>query len=97
MSWSAQYEWNEDGLLVLKSESNLATLEAEQQHDEALIAFANIMDSGAMGNFDKYTYSLTLSGHANEKHEPAEGWANDCLTLTITQTGLRKVDANESE
>lgn len=97
MSWSAQYEWNEDGLLVLKNESGLNTLEAEEQHDEALIAFANIMDSRAMGNFEKYTYYLTLSGHANKNHEPTDGWANDCLTITIAQTGLRKVDANESE
>jgi len=97
MSWSAQYNLQEDGELVLAFESGLGTKEADMQHDAALMAFANVLDFGALGDFYKYTYTLTLSGHANPGHEPTDGWANDQLSMVIAQTGLRKEDENEGE
>lgn len=45
---------------------------------EALVA------SGAIGGAGK-DYRISLSGHANPGHEPRAGYANDCVTVSITQ------------
>lgn len=29
--------------------------------------------------------SVSISGHANPGHKPAEGWANDFVAVTVTQ------------
>lgn len=28
---------------------------------------------------------VTISGHANPNHEPAEGWSRDMITITVSQ------------
>lgn len=30
--------------------------------------------------------SISISGHANPGHGPKEGWANDCLTISVAVT-----------
>ena len=59
-----------------------------EEHDEEFrlgIKLANeIIDSGLVGSGDK-EYHINLSGHVNPNHEPAPGWANDCLTVTVSQ------------
>ncbi|HWV45479.1 MAG TPA: hypothetical protein VN039_05545 [Nitrospira sp.] len=57
-----------------------------EQYREALSAAFGILLSGVVGGKDK-NYTINLSGHGNEGHEPASGWANDMLSITISQVG----------
>lgn len=44
-----------------------------------------LVDSGAVGDPEHFDFTVTLSGHANDGHEPREGWANDCATISVYQ------------
>lgn len=55
----------------------------QQQVDLALSLVKEIAASGVVGTDKKFI--LSLSGHANEDHEPKSGWANDCMTIQISQ------------
>jgi hypothetical protein len=44
----------------------------------------DLIEKGAVGNSSK-TFNVTLSGHANPDHEPAEGWANDMVSISVSQ------------
>jgi hypothetical protein len=54
--------------------------EVKQQIEAALAASKLIYESGCVG---EGVVSLSLSGHANEGHEPREGWAYDMLTVNV--------------
>lgn len=64
----------EDGL----DEHVCEQVKAAREAAKALVA------SGAVGDGDK-AFTVTLSGHSNEGHEPADGWANDCVTVNVVQ------------
>lgn len=34
---------------------------------------------------ESFDFRVNLSGHANEDHRPAKGWANDAITVSVTQ------------
>jgi hypothetical protein len=36
-------------------------------------------------NADGVHYNVSVSGHANEGHVPASGWANDTISVSVTQ------------
>lgn len=58
--------------------------EATEQVSAAVAAAKGLISSGALGS--GYTYSVSLYGHANAGHAPADGWANDSVTITVTQS-----------
>ena len=45
----------------------------------------DLVATGALGDPMKHKFSVSLVGHANPGHEPAEGWANDSVTISISQ------------
>jgi len=55
-----------------------------EQINAARAAAKGLIASGLVGDGDK-AFTVTLSGHSNEGHEPADGWANDCVTVAISQ------------
>lgn len=55
------------------------------QFGHASEAAAEIIDSGVLGDPDKYRFNVSLVGHANPNHEPRDGWANDSISISISQ------------
>lgn len=49
-----------------------------------------IVESGAVGGGEAYT--ISLYGHANDGHQPQAGYANDTVTVSVTQTTAAAVD-----
>lgn len=87
MSWTASATIKDTADLS-KLEDSLADLtnESREQYEVACDAVQTILDSGALGRVDgSRSFAISLSGHANAGHEPAEGWANDALTISIAQ------------
>lgn len=84
MSWGATYTvvGNEGQYKIEPSGVN--SDEAKEQFDKAILLVRNIIDSEVLGDRD-LSYRVNLSGHANPKHEKTPGWANDCLTISISQ------------
>lgn len=86
MSWSASgtfsnswYDYNKPTTI-----NNVESPEHKQQYAKALLAVTELIDSGALGD-PGGKYSFNVSGHANPDHQPAPGWANDSLTISISQ------------
>lgn len=61
----------------------VVTTEAAEQVGIAVAGAKAILSSGAVGTGKRF--SVALSGHANAGHEPTPGWANDCITVSVTQ------------
>jgi hypothetical protein len=90
MSWSEHFpnhDANEEFSPSTHTESNPWHLE---QFQAARWAADDLIDSGVVGDADKFLFSVSLSGHGNENHEPAEGWANDAITVSIYQAGPKE-------
>lgn len=51
-----------------------------EQITEAIAAVSGIVDSGAVGK----QVTVSMYGHANAGHEPADGWANETVTITVS-------------
>jgi hypothetical protein len=62
--------------------------ESLEQLRAAKVAVADLLDSGCVGG---PPVLISFSGHANPGHRPAEGWANDYVSITITQSGSIRV------
>lgn len=82
MSWTASLTY-EDGNLVASTSSNVNGTETNEQYEAALGAVDALINTGAVGHHKKF--AVHLSGHGNENHEPAPGWANDSISISITQ------------
>jgi hypothetical protein len=67
--------------------SSEGTIEQLMRAKEAAKA---LIDSGAVGESDKYDFTVYLSGHSNPDHMPVSGWANDQITVTVSQNTLIK-------
>ena len=52
--------------------------------EEAMGVIASLLASGVVGTEDKF-YRWSVNGHGNINHEPASGWANDSLSISVTQ------------
>jgi hypothetical protein len=61
------------------------TPEVEEQVNLATQAAQKLVRSGAFGNPEERDFIVSLSGHANPGHAPAPGYANDCVTINVTQ------------
>ena len=55
---------------------------ADEQFEAALAAARTIVESGAVG---ESAVRVSLSGHANPGHAKRDGWANDTVTVSISQ------------
>lgn len=56
----------------------------------ARLCAQQLVDSGCVGEnddevFEQLDYKISLYGHANPGHKPASGWANDCVSVSVTQ------------
>ena len=85
MSWSARIKLTRpDNVEVLESSPGLETNdEAAEQFVAAAALAGQVIDSGVVGY--ESDYIISVSGHANPDHKPAEGWANDYVNIQVTQ------------
>ncbi len=88
MSWSvsATIEGGSaaDELVALREAALSQNSECGDQFDAAKDAAYMLVSSGVVGTPDK-KYHITMTGHANPDHEPRSGWANDMITISISQ------------
>ena len=85
MSWFAQ-GLAEDGEVSVDTNGDQWSDEMSAQISAASRAVQAVVKSGALGD-PQAKYNVALSGHANPDHTPVAGWANDFVSITITQTG----------
>lgn len=62
-----------------------ATKDNVDQFEAAKAAAIELINSGVVGSNYEQRYHVGLHGHGNPGHKPAEGWANDSVTVTVTQ------------
>lgn len=96
MSWSASFTYRqphngEAGSSREFTLSNTQVPENKDQYEHALDVAMRILSSGVVGSTDK-TFKVNLSGHGNPNHEPKTGWANDQMTISVTQVGSPPVE-----
>ena len=60
--------------------------EVAEQVKAASEAAVQIIQSGCVGQDDDCRLVVSASGHANPNHAPRDGWANDMITVRISQT-----------
>lgn len=89
MSWSLSIRPRQDrdelkSAIEHAEPEHEVTEEAEQQLAAAKEAAAAIIDSGAVGRGDDHL-AVNLAGHSNRDHSPTEGFANESVTVTVSQ------------
>ena len=84
MSWLVTGTLPSDDVLTLKDQALSQNPECSDQFDAAAAAVQSIIDSGVVGGEGKQ-FHVSMSGHANPDHEPRDGWANDAVTIQISQ------------
>lgn len=85
MSWS---EWMRDVSrddLATAEPQNEMTVKCAAEFEAAKAAALTLIDAGIVGDPDAHKFHVALNGHVNPNHEPAEGWSNDCVGVTISQ------------
>lgn len=88
MSWSAHYEVKTDGSFTEPVESAISSVESRAQFEVAFDAAAAIIGTKVLG--EEKGFRVSLSGHANEGHNPVPGWSSDSVTINIYQLGEDK-------
>jgi len=73
-----------DELVALRAEALTQNPECGDQFEAACNAAYAILASAAVGGQGK-KFVVTMSGHSNPGHEPRPGWANDVITVSVTQ------------
>lgn len=88
MSWYSSREvghtsedWNNFGLDNTYGDASPQVLE---QFEEAKKLAKQLIESSVVGDPHK-VYRVSLSGHANKGHVPHNGFANDTVTVSVTQ------------
>lgn len=88
MSWWISYSSKDDFANDVRATGSVAdadvTDEAKEQIKAARDAAEAIIDGGSAGASGK-DFTVSLNGHANTGHDPAPGWANDCVGINVTQ------------
>ena len=86
MSWGMSYTHTQDTLIPDAELQKIKALssEAQEQFAHAVGAVDRLVNSGVVGD-PEGTYQVYISCHANPEHKPTEGWANDALSISITQ------------
>lgn len=83
MSWSARGTIT-DGEFDFVEVSNAKIAVHKVQFEAAQEAAAALVESGAIGN-PAGKFNVSLSGHGNKNHEPAQGWSNDFTSIAVSQ------------
>lgn len=88
MSWWIRYESTQDYTGDVRAPGSAKdedlSAEAKEQVDLALKTANAVIAHAAIGGREK-DYAVSLSGHANPGHAPTSGYANDCITVTVSQ------------
>lgn len=88
MSWSLTYTSYEDFVNDHPTnppwQNEAVQTEVDEQVREARETVERLVESGVIGTSAK-DFHVTISGHANKDHEPASGWANDCISISVSQ------------
>lgn len=88
MSWSVSGQTdaaNASEFLALKREEAMQqNPDGGDQFDAAKDACLALISGGTVGGADK-KFSVVMAGHGNPNHEPRSGWANDCITVSVSQ------------
>jgi hypothetical protein len=88
MSWSVstklRHGWADEDVSVLRLRALEQNPECSDQFDAAVQAILMLLESGAVGDARK-EFFVAMGGHANPGHEPRSGWANDLITISISQ------------
>ncbi len=84
MTWSVSGKFPDDDAASLKSSALQQNPECGDQFDAVVGAVEAIIALGSVGTAGK-RFHVSMSGHANPDHEPRAGWANDAVTIQISQ------------
>lgn len=88
MSWCIGYNSKKDFEDEVRASHSTATDSphySQDQVDAARKAVKLLLESSTVGLYNEYDFNISLSGHANPAHRPASGWANDCITISVSQ------------
>lgn len=93
MSWgvsgirlnSGELDKLDEKRLLEFAEEDKHPVEVREQVAAALTALLVLLSDNALGDPKENDYVVNISGHANPGHKPAPGWANDCVTITVSQ------------
>jgi hypothetical protein len=55
------------------------------QFAKAKTVAQDIILSGVLGDPATKRFNVNIGGHGNPNHEPAQGWVNDCISISISQ------------
>lgn len=93
MSWSEYFnDKSYDELSTSVEPNSDPTKKAADQFWRAFDVALTLIESGVVGKIDKFKFNVSLSGHANPGHEPAGGWANDMVSVSVSQAGPLETD-----
>jgi hypothetical protein len=75
---------------VEKLRANQVSDATIEQAEAAVEAVNTLIDSGVLGEVGTakkpgMRFTVSVSGHANPDHKPADGMANDSVNITISQ------------
>lgn len=82
MSWGTTYEFDTE-LTETGNLEIILTDAMQEQKDAVEWAVTALIKTGALGTNKKF--KVTVTGHANDNHEPTSGWVNDRVSINIYQ------------
>jgi hypothetical protein len=87
MSWSCSFA-NRKAFDAKQASPSIPTApEMKEQFDVAYDAAKKVIESGSVGDQKGKDFAVYLSGHANQNHEPSIGYANDSISVSVSQIG----------
>ena len=97
MSWSgyltAQYNDAEAAIAALAVSPDSTAPEQREQVQAAKEAALALVKSATIVNDGSEDVTIAISGHANPDHRPATGYANDTVTVAVSQVSRTQADA----
>jgi uncharacterized protein YgbK (DUF1537 family) len=97
MSWSVSTQGTPDNVrdrINALEPSYEGTAAREDQIKAAKVTAIALLDSGCVGTGE--AFSVSLSGHANDNHAPAPGWAN-CVMVSVVQITAAQVEQFDTQ
>jgi hypothetical protein len=85
MSWSMNGVVHDEESVDNLKGSTVDSIAVAEQMEFAKAVVKDAVESGVLGDPRQHHFYVQLNGHANPSHEPAPGWANDTITISITQ------------
>lgn len=85
MSWSECFTAVAADQIGALQPANEHTRSSADQFEVALATGAAIAESGVVGDPGKHRFNVVVSGHSNPGHEPSASYANDCVSVSVSQ------------